>query len=79
MARAVTGGCGPWHNLNRRAAVCIGKDLRNLYQPQIIRLLDETDVALADADSFHVFRWGDMFLGALGVMDHSLKVSGPSP
>jgi hypothetical protein len=70
MTRAVTHGYEPWHNLNRRPAVCIGDGLRNLSQPHIIRILDELDIDLADADGWYVWRWGDMFLGSLGVMDH---------
>ncbi len=70
MTRAVTGGFGHWHNPNRRPAVCLGAGLRSLGQPQSIRILDETDLDLADADGWHVFRWGDLFLGSLGVMDH---------
>jgi hypothetical protein len=70
MTRAVTKGFTPWHNLNRRPTVCVGKDLFSFGQPQTLRLLDETDVDLADGDGWYVFRWGDMLIGSLGVMDH---------
>jgi hypothetical protein len=70
MTRACIRAYGPWHNLNRRPAVCIGKDIRSLGQAQVIRILDELDIDLADADGWKVWRWGDMFVGSLGVMDH---------